>query len=214
MPSQSDALNNGVFINCAFDPDFLDIFRAIVFAVKACGFVPRTAQDVSDSGESRILKIVDIIVDCDRGIHDLSAVRLDTGTSMPRFNMPLELGISLGLKWRGNTRQRRKRILVLDEKPHQYDMSTSDLSGQDLSAHLGKPAVAITCVRNWLAQDRDPAAVALPGGVALASDYTKARALIEGTIAAERLDPWSELPHSDYLRLVDISLKLLAPLPN
>lgn len=210
MSSTSEPLNDGVFINCAFDPDFLEIFRAIVFAVKACGFQPRTAQDISDSGQSRIMKIVDIIVECDRGIHDLSAVKLDTGTGMPRFNMPLELGISLGLKWRGPKRQHRKRILVLDEVKHQYDMSTSDLSGQDLSAHAGKPEEAIACVRNWLAQDRDPALPPLAGGAALASDYAKARILIDEVIIAERLDTWEKLTHPDYLRLVDISLKLLA----
>ncbi len=211
MSSPNDPLNDAVFINCPFDPDFLEIFRAIIFAVKACGFQPHTAQDVSDSGQSRIHKITDMIVACDRGIHDLSAVTLDSGTQMPRFNMPLELGISLGIKWKGPKRQRRKRILVLDDKKHQYDMSTSDLSGQDLSAHEGKPEKAIACVRDWLAQDRDQTLPPLAGGTALASDYAKARTLIDELIKDHRLEPWSKLSHPDYLRCVDITLKLLAP---
>ncbi|MES3150939.1 hypothetical protein [Sphingomonas faeni] len=206
----NSALNNDVFINCPFDAEFLDVFRAIVFAVKACGFMPRTAQDVSDSGQSRIDKITKLIVGCDWGIHDLSAVTLDAGTKMPRFNMPLELGISLGIKWTGPPRQRRKRLLVLDEKKHQYDMSTSDLSGQDLSAHDGKPEKAMTCVRDWLVQDRDPALPHLPGGTALFADYKKARILIDELIHGSRLEPWSKLSHPDYLRCVDSSLKVLA----
>lgn len=130
MSSPSEPLNEGVFINCAFDPGFLEVFRAIVFAVRACGFQPRTAQDVSDSGESRIAKITDLIVACDRGIHDLSAVALDAGTGVPRFNTPLELGISLGIKWKGPKRQRRKRILVLEETSHRYDMPRPTSAGR------------------------------------------------------------------------------------
>lgn len=214
MSSPTDALNDSVFINCLFDEDFLEVFRAIVFAVKACGFQPRTAQDTSDSGQSRIQKITDLIVACDRGIHDISAVNLDAATSMPRFNMPLELGISLGIKWKGSKRQHRKRILVLDEKKHQYDMSTSDISGQDLSAHGLKPERAIGCVRDWLAQDRDPALPPLAGGTALAADYATARALIDGMITEHRLEPWEKLSHPDYLRCVDISLKLIASAPS
>ena len=210
MPSPSNALNNKVFINCPFDPDFFEVFRAIVFAVKACGFEPRTAMDETDSGQSRIEKITDLIVESDWNIHDLSAVSLDKKTRMPRFNMPLELGIALGIKWRSTPRQRRKRILVLDAEPHQYDKSTSDLSGQDLRAHGLRPEKAISCVRDWLAQDRASTLPHLPGGEALTKDYATARTLIDDMIAHSRLDPWKKLSHPDYLRCVDLSLKLLA----
>ena len=90
--------NRDVFINCPFDPEFLDIFRAIVFAVRACGFTPKTAQDENDGAKVRIEKIQSLIKECDWGIHDLSAVELDGNTNMPRFNMPLELGIAMGAK--------------------------------------------------------------------------------------------------------------------
>ncbi|MBB3953403.1 hypothetical protein [Novosphingobium sediminicola] len=214
MSSRNDSLNQLVFINCPFDSEYLEIFRAIVFTVKACGFTPRTALDVSDSGETRIKKIVDLIAECDRGIHDISAVTLDKMTSMPRFNMPLELGMSLGLKMKGNHRQRRKRILILDEKKHQYDMSTSDISGQDISAHGGKPEKAITCVRDWLAQDRDSALAPLPGGMALKDDYDIVRKLIDAMIAEHRLDLWEKLSHPDYLRSLDSGLAVLANPPK
>ena len=52
MPSPIDALNAKIFINCPFDPEFFEILRAIVFAVKACGFQPLTAQDEGDSGHT------------------------------------------------------------------------------------------------------------------------------------------------------------------
>jgi len=186
------------------------VFRAIVFAVKACGFVPRTALDTEDSAESRIAKIRDLIATCDRGIHDLSAVELDRGTGLPRFNMPLELGMSLGAKWFGKGDQRAKRILILDAKSHQYDASTSDISGQDIRAHGRDASRAITCVRNWLTQDRDPALPPLPGGDALADDYVKVRTLIARIIIADRLDPWPKLEHPDFLRCVDAGLAVLS----
>lgn len=204
------SLNVSVFVNCPFDPDFLDLLRAIIFTIKACGFVPRTAQDISDSGEVRITKIRELIADCDRGIHDLSAVALDHGTKLPRFNMPLELGISLGAKWYGSAKQKRKRILVLDETSHQYDASTSDISGQDIKAHGRDVERAITCVRNWLAQDRDVALPSLPGGTALTADYVEVRSFIEQMIADDRLDAWEKLEHPDFLRCVDSGLTILA----
>lgn len=210
MPTAKGSLNAGVFVNCPFDPGFLDLFRAIVFTVKACGFDPRTAQDISDSGDVRITKIRELVAECDRGIHDLSAVALDKGTKLPRFNMPLELGMSLGAKWYGSAKQKRKRILVLDETSHQYDASTSDISGQDIKAHGRDLGQAITCVRNWLAQDRDPALPALPGGKALTADYAEVRSFIERMIADDRLDPWDKLEHPDFLRCADSGLTILA----
>jgi hypothetical protein len=210
MSSLTSKLNEDVFINCPFDADFLEIFRAIVFTVKACGFVPHTAQDYSDSGQTRIDKIMTLIAECDRGIHDLSSVALDVETSMPRFNMPLELGISLGIKWKGGPRQKRKRILGLDADEHRYDKSTSDISGQDISSHGGKPENAIASVRDWLAQDCDPSLPHLPGGAALEQDYQKARKLIDGLITENRLDRWKKLSHPDFLRCVDASLRILA----
>ena len=207
----SDALNSKVFINCPFDPDFLEVFRAVIFCIKACGFQPLTAQDESDSGRSRIDKITSLIVESDWNVHDLSAVELDKATKLPRFNMPLELGIALGIKWKGaGKRQRFKRILVLDSKSHQYDASTSDLSGQDIRAHDKDPVRAISCVRDWLAQDRDPSLPHLPGGKALAADYSKVRVIIDGLIAKHRLDPWRDLSHPDYLRCVDYGLLILS----
>jgi hypothetical protein len=48
-----------------------------------------------DSGDVRIEKILDIIDQCKLGIHDISRTELNEH-SLPRFNMPLELGLFLG----------------------------------------------------------------------------------------------------------------------
>ena len=87
--------DESVFINCPFDDDYLDIFRALVFTVHDCGFVARSAQEITDSGQVRIEKIVSLIRDCRLGIHDLSRTELDAN-GLPRFKHAPRAGHFLG----------------------------------------------------------------------------------------------------------------------
>jgi len=89
-----------VFINCPFDDEYVPIFEAVVFAVHDAGFRPKCARERLDSSEIRLQKIVDLIRSSRYSIHDLSRTELDQATALPRFNMPLELGIDLGCKIR------------------------------------------------------------------------------------------------------------------
>jgi hypothetical protein len=116
-----------VFINCPFDDVYKPIFEGIVFTVYSIGFVARCALEVDDASEARLSKIVRIIEQCSFGIHDISSVGLGANTSLPRFNMPLELGLYLGCKFFGTTAQRRKGCLVLDSEPYRYAQFTRDL---------------------------------------------------------------------------------------
>lgn len=204
------ASNRDVFINCPFDSGYLDVFRAIVFAVRACDFQPRCAKDEQDGAKVRVATILDLIEACDWGIHDLSAVGLDEVTQTPRFNMPLELGMAIGAIRFGGPRQRIKRLLILERDAHRYDASISDISGQDIAAHRGKPDQAIKAVRNWLSDNTDSSAAPLPGGQALANDYLAVRNEIDQLIAAGRLDPWYEMTHRDYLGCLEAALKVIA----
>lgn len=138
-----------VFVNCPFDPAYLRIFRSIVFTVIHC-FRARCALEIDDSGQVRIEKIFSIIERCGLGIHDLSRTELDTRTRLPRFNMPLELGVFLGAKRFGAPLHRRKRCLVLDRDPHRYQKFISDIAGQDIKAHGKRDSVAIKVTRDWL----------------------------------------------------------------
>lgn len=83
-----------VFINCPFDETFAPAFRALVFAVIACGYRPRCALEVDDAAETRIEKICRIIEQSRYGTHDISKTELDVGSNLPRFNMPLNLVFS------------------------------------------------------------------------------------------------------------------------
>ena len=108
--------SKAVFINCPFDDGFKPIFRAMVFAVIASGYEPRCALDATDGAEIRVSKIAKMIGECDWGIHDLSRVEVDA-TGVPRFNMPMELGLHLGARLFGAGRHRRKRALILEAQP-------------------------------------------------------------------------------------------------
>lgn len=190
--------SKAVFVNCPFDGEFKPILRAIVFTVIASGYHPRSALDAIDGAEVRLSKIAAMIGECDWGIHDLSRVEVEDG-GVPRFNMPMELGIHLGARLFGEGRHRRKRALILEAQPHRYDAALSDISGQDIEVHDKDPDQAIRCVRNWLSDHRPRNAVPLPGVAAMQADYRLFRDEIGALLEARRLDPLDELSHSDFM---------------
>lgn len=169
----------------------------MVFTIIASGYHPRCALDATDGAEIRVGKIATMIGACDWGIHDLSRVEIDDG-GVPRFNMPMELGIHLGARLLGEARHRRKRALILDAERHRYDAALSDISGQDIEAHGNDPDRAIGCVRNWLSEHRSHNASPLPGAAALQADYRLFQAEVRDLLAPRRLDP-DHLTHSDFL---------------
>ena len=143
--------DDNVFINCPFDDTYDPIFYAIVFTVHDAGFGARCAKEQSDSGEVRIVKIMRIIGECRYGIHDISYTELDPGVNLPRFNMPYELGLFLGCQHFGKKHHQDKYCLVLDREKYRYEKFLSDIKGQDISSHNGKPEDAVKQIRKWLA---------------------------------------------------------------
>lgn len=159
----SKAYARQVFLNCPFDDGYRAIYEAIIFAIIHCGFVIRCARERDDSGETRIGKIVEIIRDSQFGIHDISRVECDEANGLPRFNMPLELGLFLGAKsFSDIPKQKRKRCLILDSEPYRYQKFISDIAGQDIRPHHGKAVEALKQTRNWLATVSDRT---LPGSL-------------------------------------------------
>ncbi len=139
-----------VFINCPFDAQFALGFRSLVFAVLSCGFRARCAREMDDASQTRIDKLYLIIEQSRFGIHDLSRTELDRATNLPRFNMPLELGLFLGAKRFGDDTQRKKRALILDTEPFRFQKFISDLAGADPVPHGGDARRMVECTRNWL----------------------------------------------------------------
>lgn len=158
-----------VFINCPFDTEYYELMYAAVFAVFDCGFVARCAMEEDDGGDVRIEKIHNIIRGCKYGIHDISRTDLCTENSLPRFNMPLELGIFLGAKRFGRDEQKRKCCLILDVERFRFQKYISDLAGQDIKAHGNDCQKLIAAIRSWLrtASGRKN----IPGGRAIWARY-------------------------------------------
>ena len=119
MPS-IDLYSRRVFINCPFSTEYTSIFRAILFTVFDCGFMPRCALEVNDATENRLKKIERIIKECRLGIHDISVMGVDRATGLARFNMPFELGLFLAAKDFGSGWQKRKTALVMDTQRYRY----------------------------------------------------------------------------------------------
>jgi hypothetical protein len=192
-----------VFINCPFDLDYREIFNALVFAVHDCGYVARSAQELRDTGEVRIDKILRLIQTSRFGVHDISRTDLDPHTRLPRFNMPLELGIFLGARAYGTRRQRQKVTLVLERRRYSYLKFCSDISGQDPEAHGGRPSLAIMVVRDWL---RTHSPFGMPSGESMVQRYRRFRRQLPATCAKVGLNPDS-LIFVDYAALVAEWLK-------
>lgn len=158
-----------VFINCPFDKEYHPLFEAIIFTVHDCGFIARCAREFSDSSQVRIDKIFQVISDCKYGIHDISRTELDEINNLPRFNMPLELGMFLGAKRFGSRKQKNKLCLVLDIEPFRYQKFCSDIAGQDISSHQNDTAKLIKEIRNWLNDSIDD--VRIPSGSKISERY-------------------------------------------
>ncbi|HEY0371344.1 MAG TPA: hypothetical protein VGD79_05055 [Thermoanaerobaculia bacterium] len=193
------AYQDSVFLNVPFDRKYARLFNALVFAVHDCGFIARSALEVDDSGQARVLKILDIIEQSKYGIHDVSRAGLDRQTGLARFNMPLELGFFLGAIRYGTNKQRQKRCLVLDRERYRYRNFCSDIAGQDIRAHSDKPRDAIRAVRDWLSTHR--AAVQMPGGKAIFDRYERFGAQLEVQATDVHLEA-DELTFGDYTKLV------------
>ena len=201
------AYTNSVFLNVPFDRSYKRLFEAAIFAICECGFIARSAKEDEDSSTPRVEKIYELIQGSKYGIHDISRVTLDSKHRLPRFNMPLELGIWLGAKRYGSKRDREKRALVLDKVDHRYQKFCSDISGQDPRSHNNDPAVIIRRVRNWLRNSPDYKNVVFPGPEKMVARYEQFRAQLPVQCKVLGLN-WRNLEFNDYSNLVAGWLKI------
>jgi hypothetical protein len=156
-----------------------------------------------DSSQVRIDKIFAIIEECRFGIHDLSRTELETTTRLPRFNMPLELGMFLGAKRFGSGQQSLKSCLILDREVHQFQKFISDIAGQDIRAHSRDERQAITVTRDWL---RNHSGRTIPGGRQIERDYRRFRSRLPALCRDLKLHR-SEMTFNDFTNIVTERLK-------
>jgi hypothetical protein len=178
----------GVFINCPFDDGYSEMFLALIFTVIRSGFVPRCALETDDGAENRLAKIQAIIEECRYGIHDISRTEADGTPPLPRFNMPLELGLFLGARRYGGEAQKEKRCLILDREPYRYQRFISDIAGQDIHCHNGILTGCIQEVSGWL-RGCSPAGERhrLPGGRRIEQEFNAFRDILPEVCASRHI---------------------------
>ena len=195
--------NSNIFINCPFDENYKPIHDAIVFTIFDCGFIPRSASEEKDSGNVRLVKIMEIIAESKFGIHDISRTEIDKSTHLPRFNMPFELGLFLGAKKFGDKVQKRKNILILDKEKYRYQKFISDIAGQDIEEHNENSNEAILKTRNWL---NNTVSRTIPGGNSIYSRYQTFQKNLPDLCKALNVKT-NEVLYKDYCKFIKIWLK-------
>lgn len=209
-PSSSNWEDN-VFINCPFDGTYRPFFEALVFTIHDSGFKPRCSLEGLDSGEVRISKIIRLLKSCRYAVHDLSRTEPDPKTKLPRFNMPLELGLDLGLRHSEHQALSQKKCLVLDRRRYRYQKFISDIAGQDPRSHDLKVPKLITVVRDWLRSESGRSTV--PTAPSIVNRYS----LFEKDLPRLSRDvPRSKLTFADLSNIISTWLtstgNLLAPM--
>ena len=207
MARRTDHDLTSVFINCPFTADFRSMHEAMIFTVLACSFRPRSALEAGDSGDIRLDKIVRLIKESEYSVHDLSAFGLDAASGLPRFNMPFELGIAVGIR-KATRAYASHSLLVLENEKYTYQKCLSDIAGQDLQAHGSNSARVIAIVRNWLRTESRR--TDMPGGTKICAEFIKFQAGLPGICADADLDR-EALPFVDLLALAQAWLHQADP---
>ena len=137
-----------VFLNIPYDDGFENLFTAYVVGLTQLGLRISAALAVPNQG--RLETIIDLIEKSDFSIHDLSRVELSHG--VPRFNMPVELGLAL---YRSRVTRGKHRIFIFDRNRREAQRSTSDVNGIDPQIHNGTVKGLMSGLRNILRQRGD-----------------------------------------------------------
>jgi hypothetical protein len=140
-----------VFINCPYDQEFAPLFEAIIFAVQACDYKPRSALESGTVAEPRMERIIRAIFSSKYSIHDLSRCKGEGDEGLARFNIPLELGIAMARRYQMRSKRDRHDWLLLVPDGHVYAKVVSDLSGYDPLKYDGSVAAIVQRVVLWLA---------------------------------------------------------------
>jgi len=134
---------------------------------------------------------------CKYRIHDIS--RIQRTGQLPRFNMPFELGLDIGIKEARKPRLKGKNLLILETDGYRFQQFISDLKEFEVAAHHNKVPEVINHVRNWL-NGAKPKKKPFPDGKWLYAEYRKFRANLPKIlkVSKELRGPVSDLTFNDY----------------
>jgi hypothetical protein len=137
-----------VFLNIPYDERFENLYLAYVVGLIQLGL--RVNAAVAAPNQGRLATIIKLIDRSDFSIHDLS--RIETSSGVPRFNMPVELGLAL---YRSHVTRGKHRVFIFEGKRFRAQRSTSDVNGIDPQIHRGTAKGLMAGLRNILRQPGD-----------------------------------------------------------
>lgn len=151
MPPLPDP--KSVFLNVPYDEEFSSLYVAYIVGLFQLDLVPHLASEIP-GGDRRLNRIFKLIQSCRYSIHDLSRVEVNVvATAVPRFNMPLELGMTI--TW-ANLHPSRHDWFVWESDPYRIQRSASDLNGTDAYIHNGTPEGVLRELCNAFWRDQMP----------------------------------------------------------
>jgi hypothetical protein len=137
-----------VFLNIPYDEAFETLYLAYIVGLTQLGLRINAALAVPNQG--RLSTIINLIEQSDFSIHDLS--RTESSGGVPRFNMPVELGLAL---YRSHIAKGKHRVFIFESRRHRTQRSTSDVNGIDPQIHSGTPKGLMAGLRNIFRQPGD-----------------------------------------------------------
>lgn len=147
------SFKKNIFVNCPFDVMYInDLLKPMIYVIFKNGLSPRLSLEVSDSGQVRLEKIIEILKACKYSIHDLSIVKSKKANEFARMNMPFELGIDYGLRNGGITPLNTKQFLILEATKYDYMKAISYISGFDIKVHENATERIFECLYSWFSE--------------------------------------------------------------
>ena len=137
-----------VFLNIPYDRAFEDLYLAYIVGLTQLGL--RINATLAVPNQDRLRTIIKLIEESDFSIHDLS--RIEASRGVPRFNMPLELGLAL---YRSHVTNGKHRVFIFESKRYRAQRTTSDVNGIDPQIHNGTPKGLMSGLRNIFRQSGD-----------------------------------------------------------
>ncbi len=134
-----------VFLNIPYDAAFEDLYLAYIVGLTQLGL--RVNATLAVPNQDRLQTIIRLIEASGFSIHDLS--RIEASHGVPRFNMPVELGLAL---YRSHVTKGKHRVFVFESKPYRAQRSTSDVNAIDPHIHHGTPKGLMGSLRNIFRQ--------------------------------------------------------------
>ena len=168
--------NKNVFINCPFDTKYQNLFIALVAGLTTRGLLPRCILEIPQS-QNRLDRLIRLISDCSYSVHDLSRVQVSNGAlRCPRFNMPFELGLAIGLSKKPGFKH---DFFIIESTPYRLQKSLSDLNGFDPYIHNNDPIRLLKNIHGMFEPSRNQKIV----------DIKSFETVYEGLRKAVRKDP-------------------------